>query len=62
MAKRTYSVRYIAGQPAKRIQPTPVHMLGDSLPIGLPLFAAGETLDVVYGTFINNSGQIGKQL
>lgn len=47
MAKRTYSVRYIAGQPAKRIQPTPVHMLGESLPIGLPLFAAGETLDVV---------------
>lgn len=47
MAKRTYSVRYIAGEPAKRIQPTPVHMLGDSLPIGMPLFAAGETLDVV---------------
>lgn len=47
MAKRTYSVRYIAGQPAKRIQPMPVHMLGGSLPIGLPLFAAGETLDIV---------------
>ncbi|WP_415887459.1 endonuclease/exonuclease/phosphatase family protein [Providencia rettgeri] len=47
MAKRTYSVRYIAGEPAKRIQPMPVHMLGESLPIGLPLFAAGETLDVV---------------
>ncbi|MGG4607051.1 endonuclease/exonuclease/phosphatase family protein [Providencia sp. Me31A] len=47
MAKRTYSVRYIAGEPAKRIQPTPVHMLGDSLPIGMPLFAAGETLDIV---------------
>ncbi|MEX6212064.1 endonuclease/exonuclease/phosphatase family protein [Providencia huaxiensis] len=47
MAKRTYSVRYIAGEPAKRIQPTPVHMLGESLPIGMPLFAAGETLDVV---------------
>lgn len=47
VAKRTYSVRYIAGQPAKRIQPMPVHMLGESLPVGLPLFAAGETLDVV---------------
>ncbi|HBO24773.1 MULTISPECIES: endonuclease/exonuclease/phosphatase family protein [unclassified Providencia] len=47
MAKRTYSVRYIAGQPAERIQPMAVHMLGESLPIGLPLFAAGETLDVV---------------
>ncbi|OAT49521.1 endonuclease/exonuclease/phosphatase family protein [Providencia heimbachae] len=47
MAKRTYSVRYIAGQPAKRIQPMPIHMLGESLPIGLPLFSAGETLDVV---------------
>ena len=47
MAKRTYSVRYIAGQPAKRIQPMPINMLGESLPIGLPLFAAGETLDVV---------------
>ncbi|WP_323086525.1 endonuclease/exonuclease/phosphatase family protein [Providencia alcalifaciens] len=47
MAKRTYSVRYIAGEPAKRIQPMPIHMLGDSLPIGLPLFPAGEMLDVV---------------
>lgn len=36
VAKRTYSVRYIAGQPAKRIQPMPVHMLGESLPVGLP--------------------------
>lgn len=47
MAKKTYSVRYIAGQPAQRIQPMSMQMLGTSLPIGLPLFAGGETLDVV---------------
>nr|WP_314267358.1 endonuclease/exonuclease/phosphatase family protein [uncultured Moellerella sp.] len=47
MAKKTYSIRYVAGEPAKRIQPMSNRMLGQSLPVGLPLFAGGETLDVV---------------
>ncbi len=47
MAKKTYSMRYVAGEPVQRIQPMSEHMLGESLPVGLPLFSGGEYLNVL---------------
>lgn len=49
MAKKnySYSVRYIAGQPAKRILPVSECTLNDDLPIGMPLFSGSDEFGIV---------------
>lgn len=47
MAKKIYSVRYIADQPAKRILPVSEYTLDDDLPIGMPLFSESDELSIV---------------
>ena len=43
MAKKpTYSVRFVAGQPVERIEPSlPLGQIEEMLPIGMPLYTEG---------------------
>jgi len=47
VAKKIYSLRYIAGQPAKRILPVSEYTLDDDVPIGMPLFSESDELSIV---------------
>ncbi|HDT1128107.1 TPA: endonuclease/exonuclease/phosphatase family protein [Morganella morganii subsp. morganii] len=45
--KKNWSVRYVAGHPARQIPPMSADMLGNGLPVGLPLSAPEQTIRVV---------------
>lgn len=47
MVKKNYSVRYVAGLPVEKINPMTELMLGDSLPVGMPLKTENNELKVV---------------
>ncbi|MFP3019281.1 MAG: endonuclease/exonuclease/phosphatase family protein [Arsenophonus sp.] len=47
MAKKNFSVRYIAGQPAKRILSLSEYIPNNNLSIGIPLFSENNELRIV---------------
>ncbi|WP_036772750.1 endonuclease/exonuclease/phosphatase family protein [Photorhabdus australis] len=47
MVKKTYAIRYVAGQPVERVFPMSAHQLGKSLPVGVPLITDTNGLRVV---------------
>ncbi|TDB45546.1 endonuclease/exonuclease/phosphatase family protein [Photorhabdus luminescens] len=47
MVKKTYAIRYVAGQPVERVFPMSTHQLGNALPVGTPLITGTNKLRVV---------------